>query len=56
MSRAAVNRYAAIVLLLIAVVSAIALKLSLNSYTAEANVQIATELLVGDPATFRGTT
>ena len=48
MSRAAVNRYAAIVLLLIAVVSAVALKLSINGYMAEANVQITNELLLGD--------
>lgn len=48
MSRAAVNRYAAIVLLLIAVVSAVALKLSINSYVAQANSQITNELPFGD--------
>jgi general stress protein CsbA len=38
MSRAAVNRYAAIVLLSIAILSAIALKLSLSSFVAEPDV------------------
>lgn len=47
MSRATVNRYAAIVLLLTAIVSAVALKLSLSSYAPEANLQVANELQLG---------
>lgn len=38
MSRAAVNRYAAIVLLGIAILSAVALKLTLNSRLADAEI------------------
>ena len=40
MNRAAVNRYAAIVLLMIAILSAIALKMSLNGQVPEPATQV----------------